>query len=146
MKKNHSKLAKKQQQDNWNNAKNNHNVNKYMHYANLAIDQSNEIHRPTFWCYFDPHGNTTRMSNVPQTMKKGKKATPVIIVPVKASLSKINRKVEHRFRLLVGHTKTTETISEDTRGDIRRKREGIHVSKTTRSRRRRSRTLGEGKK
>ena len=58
-----TKLAKKQQQENWNNAKKNHNVIKYMHYTNLTTDQSNEIHDTSFWCYFDPQGNTTQISN-----------------------------------------------------------------------------------
>ena len=61
-----TKLAGIQQQENWKNIKKNHNMIPYMHYTNLAIDQSNEIHLPTFWCYFDLHGNTTRMSNDPQ--------------------------------------------------------------------------------
>ena len=38
-----AKLAKKQQQEDWKNAKNNHNVIKYMHYTNLATDQSSEV-------------------------------------------------------------------------------------------------------
>ena len=50
-----TKLAGKQQQENWDNTKRNHNVIPYMHYTNLVTDQSNEIHLPTFWCYFDPH-------------------------------------------------------------------------------------------
>ena len=58
-------LVKKQQQENLNNAKKNHNVIEYMHYTELATDQSNEIYVPTFWCYYDPHGNTTRISNDP---------------------------------------------------------------------------------
>ena len=34
----------KQQQENWNKAEKNHNVIEYMHYTNLATDQSNEIY------------------------------------------------------------------------------------------------------
>jgi len=70
----------------------------YMHYTGLATDQSNEIDDTLFWCYFDPHGNTTRMSNDPRVIKKEKKITPVTIAPAKASFRKINRKVEHRYR------------------------------------------------
>lgn len=87
----------------------------YIHYTNLATDKSNEIHHPAFWCYFDPHGNTTRMSNIPpkymensterkrmsndpRTIKKEKKTTPVTITPAKTSLRKITRKVECRYR------------------------------------------------
>ena len=86
-----------------------------MNYTNISTDQSNEIHYPTFWCYFDPHGNTTRMSNIlpkdmenskerkimskdPRMIKKEKKATPVIIAPAKPSLRKINRTVESRYK------------------------------------------------
>ena len=94
-----AKLAKKQQQESWNNAKQSHNVIGCIHYANLAVDQSNEIHKHTCWCYFDLHGNTIKMSNNPWTMKKEKTGTTVTIVPAKASLSKINRKVERRYSL-----------------------------------------------
>ena len=37
------KLARKQQQENWKNAKKNHIVIIYIHYTNLATDQSSEI-------------------------------------------------------------------------------------------------------
>ena len=96
-------LARKQQQENWNNAKKNYNVSKYMHYINLAIDQSNEIHHFTFWCYFNSHGNTTRMSNAPGTitLMKKKRKTPVTIAPAKVSLSKMNRKVKYRYKHLL---------------------------------------------
>ena len=70
---------------------------KYIHYANLAIDQSNEIYHPTFWCYFDLHGNTTRMNNDSEMIKKKKKTTPVTIAPAKARLKQINRKVKRRY-------------------------------------------------
>ena len=50
-----TKLAKKKQEENWHKAKKNHNVIKYMHFTELATDQSNEIHLPIFWCYYDPH-------------------------------------------------------------------------------------------
>ena len=69
-----------------------------MYYTNLVTDQSNEIHLPKFWCYFDPHRNTFRMSNDPRTRNPEKQTTPVTIAPVKASLNKINRKVERRYR------------------------------------------------
>ena len=98
MEKNQSELAKKQQQANWNNAKKNHNLVEYIHYTNLATDQSNETYRSTFWCYFNLHGNTTRMSNDLQTIKTEKKTTPVTIAPSKASLRRINRKVERGHR------------------------------------------------
>ena len=83
------KLAKKKQQESWDNAKKNHNVIGYMHHANLAVNHSNEIHQPTFWCYFDPHRNTTRMSNDPQDIKE-ESTTPVTIAPGKTSSKKIN--------------------------------------------------------
>ena len=70
-----------------------------MHHANLAVDQSNEIHYLTFLCYIYPYRNTTMMSNNPPTMKKEKTGAPVRIVPAKASLRKNNRKVEHRYSL-----------------------------------------------
>ena len=92
------KLDKKQQQENWNNAIKNHNVIKYMHFANLATDQSNKIHNTTFWCYFDPHGNTTRMSNYQQKSNTKKRTTSVTITPAKASLRKINWMIAHRYR------------------------------------------------
>ena len=88
-----TKLAKKQQEENWNNAKQNYNVIKYMHYTELAIDQSNKIHLPTFWCYYDPHGNTTRMRNDPRAIKEEISITPVTISPAKASLKKITKKI-----------------------------------------------------
>ena len=69
-----------------------------MHYTKLATDWSNEIHVPTFWCYYGPHGNTTRMSNDPQVIKKEKRTTPVTKAPVKASLKKTNRKVKMIYR------------------------------------------------
>ena len=94
------KLARKQQQENWYNGKDNHNIIEYMHYTNLATYQSNGIHHPTFWCYFNLHENTTRMSNAPQTLKlmKEKRTTPVTIASTKASLNKMNRKVKGRYR------------------------------------------------
>ena len=68
-----------------------------MHYTELTTDQSNEIHFPPFWCYFDRHENTTKMSNDPRVIKKKKKTTPVTIAPAKASLEKINRRVGRRY-------------------------------------------------
>ena len=86
-----------------------------MNYFNISPDQSNEIHYPTFWCYFDPDGNTTRMSNIlpkdmedskerkikskdPRMIKKEKKITPVTIAPAKVSLKIINRRVRRKYR------------------------------------------------
>ena len=69
-----------------------------MHNTNLATNQSNEIHDTIYWCYFDPHENTTRMSNDQQTIKKEKKTTLVTIAPVKESLKKINKKVGMIYR------------------------------------------------
>ena len=69
-----------------------------MHYTNLATDQSNEIHLSICWYYFDPHGNTTRMSNEPQTRNTEKQTTPVTIALIKTSFNKINKKVESRYR------------------------------------------------
>jgi len=63
-------------------------VIEYIHYTELATDQSNEIMFPIFWCYYDQHGNTTRMSNDPRLTKKMKTTTPVTIAPAKASLEK----------------------------------------------------------
>ena len=77
------KLAKKQQRKNWRKAKKNHNVIEYMHYVELTTDQSNEIHSLTLWCYYDSHGNTTRMSNDPLLTKNMKTTTPVTIAPEK---------------------------------------------------------------
>ena len=68
-----------------------------MHYTELTTDQSNEIHFPSFWCYFDPHENTTRMSNDLRVIKKTKTTTPVTIATEKASLEKINRRVGRRY-------------------------------------------------
>ena len=69
-----------------------------MHYTELTTDQSNGIHFPQFWCYFDLHGNTTRMSNDPRVRKKEKNPpTPVTIAPAKARLEKINRRVGRRY-------------------------------------------------
>ena len=73
-----------------------------MHYTDLTTDQSNEIHCPSFWCYFDPHENTTRMSNEmnndPRFRNNAKRQTPVTIAPAKASLSNINRTIARRYR------------------------------------------------
>ena len=41
-----------------------------MRYTNIATNQLYEIHLTTFWCYFDPHGKTTWMSNDPQKGKQ----------------------------------------------------------------------------
>merc|ERR1712238_574459 len=87
-----TQLAKKQQQENWKKAKKNHNVIGYMHYGGQATDQSNEIHSLTLWCYYDSHGNTTRMSNTPRTITENSK-TPVTIVPAKTSLKYINKRM-----------------------------------------------------
>mmetsp|Transcript_4111 Transcript_4111/g.4642 ORF Transcript_4111/g.4642 Transcript_4111/m.4642 type:complete len:139 (+) Transcript_4111:124-540(+) len=67
-----AKLAKKKQHENWKKAKKNHNVIQYMHNTNLATNQSNEIDAALFWCYFNPHKNTPRMSNERQTRKTEK--------------------------------------------------------------------------
>ena len=75
-----------------------------MHYTNLAIDQSNEIHLRTFWCYFDPHQNTTRMSNDPQTRKTEKRITPVTIAPAKESLRKKQQKGRKKIQTMVNGT------------------------------------------
>merc|ERR1712238_615428 len=90
-----TQLAKKQQQENWKKAKKNHNVIGYMHYGGQATDQSNEIHSLTLWCYYDSHGNTTRMSNNPRTITENS-TTPVTIVPAKTSLKYINKKMRTR--------------------------------------------------
>merc|ERR1712194_103765 len=84
----------KQLMKNWTKAKKNHNVIEYMHFFVLTTDQSNEIHSLTFWCYFDHHGNTTRMSNDkrPGTIKEESR-TPVTITPAKASLKRINKRM-----------------------------------------------------
>ena len=71
---------------------------KYMHYTNLATDQSNKIYHYSCWCYFDPHGKTTRISNEPQIVKKEKTTLSLIIAPEKVILRRINRKVEHRYK------------------------------------------------
>ena len=96
-------LAKKKKQENQENAKKSRNMIKYMHYTNLATNQSNEIHHPSFWCYFDPHRNYTRIRNVSLmlTIKKEKKTTPVTIAlaKAKARLGKINSKAKCRYRL-----------------------------------------------
>jgi len=114
-KKQQQEIAKKQQRNNWNKAKKNHNVIEYMNYTNISTVQSNEIQYPTFWCYFDPHGNTTRMSNIlPKDMedskerkinnkdlrmiKKEKEPTPVTIAPAKVSLERINRRAKGRHK------------------------------------------------
>mmetsp|Transcript_44650 Transcript_44650/g.45300 ORF Transcript_44650/g.45300 Transcript_44650/m.45300 type:complete len:103 (+) Transcript_44650:185-493(+) len=99
----------------------------YMHYTELATDQSNEINFPTFWSYYDPHGNTTRMSNDPRLTKKMKTTTPVTIAPAKASLKKNQQEGRKEIQPMVGHTKITEMVSEDIGGDTRRRREGIQV-------------------
>merc|ERR1712238_162957 len=92
-----TQLAKKQQQENWKKAKKNHNVIGYMHYGGQATDQSNEIHSLTLWCYYDSHGNTTRMSNNPRT-KTENSTTPVTIVPAKTSLKYKNKRMRARFK------------------------------------------------
>ena len=62
-----------------------------MHYTTeIATDQStNEIHLPTFWRYYDPHENTTRMNNDLRAIKE-ESTTPVAIAQAKVSLKKIN--------------------------------------------------------
>merc|ERR1712161_90849 len=81
-----TQLAKKQQQENWKKAKKNHTVIEYMNYFELTTDQSNEIHSLTLWCYYDYHGNTTRMSDNTRQGRKEENKTPVTITPAKASL------------------------------------------------------------
>ena len=71
---------------------------KYMHYTELETGQSNEIYFLTFWCYYDLHEYTARMSNDPQLIKKEKSKTPVTISPAKASLNKINRKMKTKYK------------------------------------------------
>merc|ERR1712238_516690 len=82
-----TKLAKMQRQENWKKAKKNHTVIEYMNYFELTTDQSNDIHSLTFWCYYDPHGNTTRMSidKRPGTIKEESR-TPLTITQAKASV------------------------------------------------------------
>jgi len=120
-----------------------------MHYTDLTTDHSNEIHYPSFWCYFDPHENTTRMSNEmnndPQMRNNAKRPTSVTIAPAKASLNNINRTITRRYREWESLQKNTETLSEDIGGDTRRRRESIQVPRTTRSSSRGRRTLGEEK-
>jgi len=119
-----------------------------MHYTDLTTDHSNEIHYPSFWCYFDPHENTTRMSNEmnndPQMRNNAKRPTSVTIAPAKASLNNINRTITRRYREWESLQKNTETLSEDIGGDTRRRRESIQVPRTRRRSSSRSRTLGEG--
>ena len=93
-----TQLAKKQRQENWKKAKKNHNVIGYMHYGGQATDQSNEIHSLTLWCYYDSHGNTTRMSNNPRTITERSTTTPVTIVPAKTSLKYINKRMRTRYK------------------------------------------------
>merc|ERR1712161_67463 len=81
-----TKLAKRQRQENWKKAKKNHTVIEYMNYFELTTDQSNEIHSLTLWCYYDYHGNTTRMSDNTRQGRKEENKTPVTITPAKASL------------------------------------------------------------
>merc|ERR1712161_109693 len=92
-----TQLAKKQRKENWKKAKKNHNVIGYMHYGGQATDQSNEIHSLTLWCYYDSHGNTTRMSNNPRTITENS-TTPVTIVPAKTSLKYINKRMRTRYK------------------------------------------------
>merc|ERR1712161_116869 len=93
-----TQLAKKQRQENWKKAKKNHNVIGYMHYGGQATDQSNEIHSLTLWCYYDSHGNTTRMSNNPRAITERSTTTPVTIVPAKTSLKYINKRMRPRYK------------------------------------------------
>merc|ERR1712238_274536 len=92
-----TKLAKMQRQENWKKAKKNHTVIEYMNYFELTTDQSNDIHSLTLWCYYDPHGNTTRMSidKRPGTTKEESR-TPVTIAPAKASVKYNNRRMRIR--------------------------------------------------
>ena len=61
----------------------------------------------------------------------------------KGKLEQIQQEGRKQIQTLVMRTQITETMSEDTRGDIRRGREGIYVSRTKRSTKSTSRTLGE---
>ena len=62
-----------------------------------------------------------RMSNDPQKMKKEEKITPVTISPAKASLRKINRKVERRYRHWLSLQNMQKTLSENIGGDTQRR-------------------------
>ena len=81
------------------------------------------------------------MSNDSRTIKNEKKTTPVTIVPAKASLRKINRKVEPRYRHWLDIQKLRKQYLKKIEVVSKGKRERIHVSQTTRSRRSRSRML-----
>mmetsp|Transcript_3698 Transcript_3698/g.4101 ORF Transcript_3698/g.4101 Transcript_3698/m.4101 type:complete len:87 (+) Transcript_3698:243-503(+) len=83
------------------------------------------------------------MSNDPQLTKKMKTTTPVTIAPAKASLKKNQQEGRKEIHPVVEHTKNAKKLSEDTGGNIGRRREGIYVLRATRSRRSRSRILDE---
>ena len=60
------------------------------------------------------------MSNDSRTIKNEKKTTPVTIVPAKASLRKINRKVEPRYRHWLDIQKLRKQYLKKNRGGIQR--------------------------
>jgi len=51
----------------------------HIRYTNLETNRSDEIYESTFWCYFNSHGDSTRMVHDPFLGKKKKRRIPVTI-------------------------------------------------------------------
>jgi len=75
---------------------NKNNMIAHIRYADLETNRSVEICGSTFWCYFNSHGDITRMIHDPLSGKKKKRRIPVTIA-AKVSSSRINRKIHKKY-------------------------------------------------
>ena len=80
---------------------NKNNMIAHIRYADLETNRSDEIYESTFWCYFNSHGDSTRMVNDPGSRKKKKRKSPVTIA-AKVSLSRTNKKIRIKYETWLG--------------------------------------------
>ena len=73
----------------------------HIRYADLETNRSDEIYESTFWCYFNSHGDITRIVNDPGSRKK-KKRKILITIAAKVSLSRTNKKILTKYSKWLG--------------------------------------------
>ena len=76
----------------------------HIQYTDLETNRSEEIYESTFWCYFNTHGDSTRMVNDPGSgIKKNRKTqkTPVTIA-AKASPSRTKKRIQIKYSKWLG--------------------------------------------
>ena len=72
---------------------NKNNMIAHIRYADLETNRSVEIRGSTFWCYFNSHGDITRLVNDPSSSeKKNRKRT--VTIATKIDPSRTNRKMQ----------------------------------------------------